>query len=512
MRMWPPSFIASSRRITAFTVSVSLQMVLTACRTSCELATKPLRQLVLVQKLLQCAACCKNAHDQRMLSRNAIKGHDHKPIIMVADWFLRKTLISVACIASFFWFWIVRQPSTQHRYNNCPCLDHFTPQITQSDIDIGPIEGLAPKDNATTLPDLVISPYAYVFYATDAEYACSVLVNIDRLNNVFHTENRIIVLVKPTISSEYLSRFTAQNATVIPYEPPRLYDNDVPYYTNVLLKLAGFRLHQYVPSLKRILILDSDQIILQSLDHVFSLPAVDLAAPRAYWQGSPGFTSAFLLVSLSDRLWKRIETAIKNIKDDIFDMDLLNKMFGETAMILPGDYCTLNSQWETNNIPHWWQGSEPPRDPFWKPSRRLPPTPDPPPIEVPFSLKDLLSTEDTGNLSEADKTLLSEYYNATARREMKISAARDAVEVVHKQQVRKDELKERGQRLSTVLVDVYENTKVMHFTALAKPWQKYLDEVKKARPDAHPLFAKGFELWRTKAAEVCPRGKGEYVV
>ena len=431
---------------------------------------------------------------------------------MAAHYFVRKILVSLACATSFLLFWAVRQPNMEPRYNRFSYPGHITPQITHDDTSRGPVQGLTPEGNTTTLPDFGTSPYAYVFYATQAEYACSVLVNIDRLNNVFHTKNRIIVLVKPTISSEYLSRFTAQNATVIPYEPPPLYDNHVPYYADVLLKLVGFRLHQYIPSLKRVLILDSDQIILQSLDHVFSLPAVDLVAPRAYWLGSFAFTSAFLLVGLSDRLWDRIDFALRTIKSDTFDMDLLNRLFGETAMILPGDYCTLNSHWEINDIPKWWQGSEPPRDPSWKPSRRLPPTPDPPPIEIPPSLKSPLSTNNTNNLSEEHQLLLSEYHTATARRQAMIQEARDAVEQVHKDQVLEDEVKEQGKRLSTILQDVYNDVKVMHYTAFGKPWSNYLVEVKSARPDAHPLFAKGFEIWRTKAAEICPWKEKEYVV
>ena len=429
---------------------------------------------------------------------------------MVAHYFVRKILVSVACTASFIWFWIVHKPNTQHIYNDFSCPGYTTPQINHNDTNIGPVQGLTPEGNTTTLPDFDISPYAYVFYATEAQYACSVIVNIDRLNNVFHTKHRIIVLIKPTIGSEYLSRFTAQNATVIPYEPPPLYDNDVPYYSDVLLKLVGFRLHQYIPSLKRVLILDSDQIILQSLDHVFSLPATDLAAPRAYWLGSSGFTSAFLLVSLSDRLWNRMDHAIKEINDNTFDMDLLNKMFIETVMLLPGDYCTLNSEWETNNIPAWWQGSEPPREPLWKPSRQLPPAPDPPPIEVPFSIKGM-SLNEAKNLSDTDQLLLKRYQEDVAARDQKIQAAKDAVERAHKEQVQRDESKERGIRLSKVLEDVYNEVKVMHYTALAKPWNQYLWEVEQARPDAHPLFAKGFEMWRSKAAELCP-GKEEYVV
>lgn len=429
---------------------------------------------------------------------------------MVAHYFVRKILVSLACTASFIWFWIVNKPNTQHIYNDFSCPGYITPQINHNDTNVGPVQGLTAEGNTTTLPDFDISPYAYVFYATEAQYACSVIINIDRLVNVFHTKHRIVVLVKPTIDSTYLSHFTAQNATVIPYEPPPLYDNDLPYYSDVLLKLVGFRLHQYIPSLKRILILDSDQIILQSLDHVFSLPAADLAAPRAYWLGSSGFTSAFLLVSLSDRLWNRMDAALKGINDNTFDMDLLNKMFIETVMLLPGDYCTLNSEWETNTLPGWWQGSEPPREPMWRPSSKLPPAPDPPPIEVPFPIKGI-SMNETKNLSDTDQLFLKRYQEDVAARDLQIQAAKDAVEKAHKEQVQKDESKERGIRLRKVLEDVYNDVKVMHYTALAKPWSKYVGEVEQQRPDAHPLFAKGFEMWRSKAAELCP-GKEEYVV
>ena len=87
---------------------------------------------------------------------------------------------------------------------------------------------------------------------------------------------------------------------------------------------------------------------------------------------------------------------------------------------------------------------------------------------------------------------------------MTIQAASNEVETTHKDQVLRDEMKERGTRLRTTLQAVYNDVKVMHYTALGKPWQKSVEDVKRERPDAHPLFAKGFELWRTKAAELCP--------
>lgn len=49
-----------------------------------------------------------------------------------------------------------------------------------------------------------------------------------------------------------------------------------------------------------------------------------------------------------------------------FDMDILNTMFENTILLLPpGNYATINSHWETNKIPSWWQGTVPPRDADW---------------------------------------------------------------------------------------------------------------------------------------------------
>ena len=66
-------------------------------------------------------------------------------------------------------------------------------------------------------------------------------------------------------------------------------------------------------------------MVLQSVDHAFSLPEVDLAAPRAYWTN--GFCSDFLLISLSDRLWERMECEVQAPVVGQFDMNILNKMF-----------------------------------------------------------------------------------------------------------------------------------------------------------------------------------------
>ena len=354
----------------------------------------------------------------------------------------------------------------QHRYNAYSCPGFITPSISLNTTAIAP--SLNQNADRRVSPDFSVSPFAYVFYATQDDYACSVLVNVHRLNNLFNTSHRIIVLVKPDLPSRYLTALTAQNATVIPYEPPPLADSNVPYYQDVLLKLVGFRLHHYIPSLKRVLILDSDQLILQSLDHIFGLPEVDIAAPRAYWQ-SEGFTSAFILVSLSDRLWEKVANGLVNIDHNIFDMDLVNKLFAKTILVLPGDYATLNSHWETNDIPSWWQGNEPIQTIFPRPPKPVP-----------------------------------SYIVLNGTNHTLTSSDRERLESIKKENFERANLEERRERLEEVLYQVLTDVKVLHFTAVGKPWSISPSDIDSARPKAHPLLAEHFRSWRNAARETCP--------
>ena len=362
----------------------------------------------------------------------------------------------------------------QHQFNVYSYPASFTPPIYLN--EIGPYQNdQTDQTNQTNppLPDYSPSPFAYVFYATEPEYACSVLVNIERLNSNFATRNRIIILVKPDLPPKYLTAFTSQNATVIPYEPPPLAGDGGTYYQDVLLKLVAFRLHHYIPSLKRILVLDADQIILQSIDHVFHLPAVDLAAPRAYWL-EDGFTSAFLLISLSDRVWNGISRGLDTIPPNTFDMDLVNEIFRKTLLVLPGDYATLNSHWETNDAPSWWQGKVPPQTTF---------PPHPPPIP-PLILPKNSSRDDAVRMQ-----LVDDHADRVARREKAIEHA---------------EAEERRKRLGVTLENVYQDVKILHFTALGKPWTWPVELVEQQRPLAHWLFKKQFRNWREAAKRVCP--------
>ncbi|KAF2666464.1 nucleotide-diphospho-sugar transferase [Microthyrium microscopicum] len=198
------------------------------------------------------------------------------------------------------------------------------------------------------------TPFAYVFYATKDEYACSALINIERLRH-FRTPHRIFAFVTDKVTKEYVEAMETQNVTVsvtpIPTHPhPRSNPKE-----GSLLKLYAFKMHQIEHDLRRVIVLDADQYIYHPIDSLFNLPSTDLAAPRAYWKGDHFISTSLMVISLSDRLWTEVETAMGKLKDSEFDFDLINQVFESTAMLLPGQYGAQDSHFVDWDLPKWFR-------------------------------------------------------------------------------------------------------------------------------------------------------------
>lgn len=184
--------------------------------------------------------------------------------------------------------------------------------------------------------------FAYVFYATSDEYACSVLVNIYRLRHILRTAYTTIhVLISPTVSPTFVAALEKADALVHIETPPVVSPDSASYYDGCMLKLLALKLHRLTPGLERVLVLDADQLVMQNLDHLFSgLPRVDLAAPRAYWLAKDFLASTFMMIELSDRLWATVRDALESSGSDKYDMDLVNDLLGESELPSSG-YATL---------------------------------------------------------------------------------------------------------------------------------------------------------------------------
>jgi alpha-N-acetylglucosamine transferase len=205
-----------------------------------------------------------------------------------------------------------------------------------------------------TIPSSYVAPslvngtlprFAYTFYATNDRYYCSALVNAKRLRDV-GSDNRIDILIFH--SSVYSPSLHLKNKANILNIKDRIV-NDMPltadgYYRDCLVKLRVFDLNEY----NRVILMDSDSIVIKPLDHLFLLPDVILAAPRAGWLPQPFLTSMLLVVKPDLKTTDRIIS--KWMPNGVptsgyYDMDILNAEFAHEVMFLPDTYGSLNGIW-----------------------------------------------------------------------------------------------------------------------------------------------------------------------
>ncbi|KAK3067252.1 hypothetical protein LTR53_015982, partial [Teratosphaeriaceae sp. CCFEE 6253] len=418
-----------------------------------------------------------------------------------------------------------------------------------------------PQDSGTTDPPSPAEPpsgYAYVFYATADPYACSALVNIHRLRHLLHARHPIHVLASPTVSFPYIAAFRNAGAVVHIQTPPPLKDSGGGiggglggggYYQDCLLKLLAFKLHRLDPTLTRVLAFDADQLILRNLDALFAgLPPVDLAAPRAYWLAKDFLASTFLLINLSDRLWATVEAAMKSGGQGKgeFDMDLLNEVLGDEVMMLSGEFVTLNSHWEDWNLPGWYHarsefnmtavemGDEmaksgsglaaPGADggtvsPVMEPgtaaaryeagNRRRANGPflltDPAPeasTQQPLAPLSALPTSSPPQSASPDTPAPQRDPSPQETPQQDPPPPPPSLPLPPAAQPRFP----ATHPLSIELDRLQNAAAVLHFTALGKPWVMSPAMARAARPDAHPLLAAQFAIWRETAGRVCPGG------
>ena len=202
--------------------------------------------------------------------------------------------------------------------------------------------------------------YTYAFYATNPDYMCSTLVNMQALRELGSTKP-LHVLYTSQVPVDMLKlaeqRFGATTERVTAFPKP---DGAVDFYADCLTKLHVFRLHKR--GIERFIYLDSDQIVLKNLDHLFDLPKTRLAIPRAWWLDDGvknGWAASTLMVGTpSDATWDRVEQEIlyptKEKEDQpSYDMEIINYAFRNEMVLLPPSYCVLSQSFETTEVPVW---------------------------------------------------------------------------------------------------------------------------------------------------------------
>lgn len=100
-----------------------------------------------------------------------------------------------------------------------------------------------------------------------------------------------------------------------------------------ITKFLAFNQTQY----DRILHFDSDVTVLKHMDELFLLPRAQVAMMRAYWHLPKlrTLTSLFVLLEPSEFELGRLMEVASSRKENEYDMEILDRVYGDSAMILP---------------------------------------------------------------------------------------------------------------------------------------------------------------------------------
>ncbi|KAL2178393.1 glycosyltransferase family 8 protein [Thermothelomyces heterothallicus CBS 202.75] len=187
--------------------------------------------------------------------------------------------------------------------------------------------------------------FAYVQYATDINYLCNAIMNFVRLDRHGAHFDRVLIhprdWAEPGDSPEQiaLSRIRSQypHVQLRPVEVLSTSAGD-PTWHKSLTKFHAFALTDYT----RVLVFDSDSMVLNNMDHCFLAPLAPVAVPRAYWLHNASSSSSIkdqilashvMLIEPSQRAFERIVAEARS--SGAFDMEVLNALFADSAMILP---------------------------------------------------------------------------------------------------------------------------------------------------------------------------------
>ncbi|KAF2011635.1 glycosyltransferase family 8 protein [Aaosphaeria arxii CBS 175.79] len=194
--------------------------------------------------------------------------------------------------------------------------------------------------------------YAYSLYATDSATLCHAVLIFDALAKFGSKADRILFYPKQwdTIVSGPRDRDSqllvmARDVYKVKLEPVdlltvegRVKDSWSGTWDKSVTKFMAFSLTYY----DRVIALDSDLTLLQSIDELFLLPPTPMAMPRAYWQEKPAPLTSFLMVVKPDlaefeRFKRTITSGGKQavVEAHRFDMEIANERFEDSAMVLP---------------------------------------------------------------------------------------------------------------------------------------------------------------------------------
>ncbi|PYH79446.1 nucleotide-diphospho-sugar transferase [Aspergillus uvarum CBS 121591] len=206
--------------------------------------------------------------------------------------------------------------------------------------DIHPSFQLTPLGAYTSTLEVDWSRFAYTQYATSRAYLCNSVMLFETLHRLGSRADRLL-MYPSDFSTDDNSRVAKllrkardeYGVKLVPVELQHRKGVSDKTWADSYTKLLAFNQTQY----DRVLSLDSDSTLLQSLDELFLLPPSPVVLPRAYWLSPASRTMSTLiaLIEPSASEFHRIQQAIANAGPTEFDMEIVNQLYQGRAGNIP---------------------------------------------------------------------------------------------------------------------------------------------------------------------------------
>ncbi|KXJ91695.1 nucleotide-diphospho-sugar transferase [Microdochium bolleyi] len=244
-----------------------------------------------------------------------------------------------------------------HNYDRLPSLDDLRGGAASSTSECKP--AVVPPYNEHSVD---WSRFAYTQYVTNKAYLCNSVMIFETLHRLGSKADRVMMypdsMMDPaetnpsTEEAKLLAKARDEyKVKLTPVGVQKRAGGDATWAES-FTKLLAFNQTQY----DRVVNVDSDGTILQTMDELFLMPPCPVAMPRAYWlfPDNKILSSQLMLVQPSavefDRIMKKMETAGR----DDYDMEIVNQLYADSAMILPHrPYDLLTGEFRAKEEDHY---------------------------------------------------------------------------------------------------------------------------------------------------------------
>ncbi|KAA8644890.1 N-acetylglucosaminyltransferase [Aspergillus tanneri] len=179
-------------------------------------------------------------------------------------------------------------------------------------------------------------------YATSSAYLCNALMVFEALQRLGSRAQRVLFYPEDwdvhiesdrDRDSQLLSLAREKyNVQLVPIDVKMIKAGAGPdeSWDKSISKLLVFGETEY----DRIIHIDSDVNVLQNMDELFFLPSAKVAMPRAYWR-LPDEKQLSSLLIVIEPSYREFSALMDAARPDLYDMELLNDQYGDSAIVLP---------------------------------------------------------------------------------------------------------------------------------------------------------------------------------